>query len=110
MHGGVYLDGDMLLSHDLDVIVADLLDGKARRAGGGGGRQRRPWLPVCVAVFQSDLRAEIAGKISVPGFPFSSGALTHRESGPGLGSKSPGTLDPAREGGGSQRNHGAWPF
>merc|ERR1719436_1953972 len=28
-HGGVYLDGDMLLVHDLDVIVADMLSGKA---------------------------------------------------------------------------------
>lgn len=27
-HGGVYLDGDMLIMHDLDVIVKDLLDGK----------------------------------------------------------------------------------
>lgn len=28
VHGGVYLDGDMLLSHDLEEIVKDVLDGK----------------------------------------------------------------------------------
>jgi len=28
VHGGVYLDGDMLLSHDLDVAVAELLEDK----------------------------------------------------------------------------------